>query len=143
MPLKITPPIIKDFALIKADAEAAKLDPDGARTATVIRVRQAAQGERERRDEVYYNFLREYKDGEVTVTQRISYDDVARTEVMLTLADCNILNLDDKPLFTFKDNRIVSEFEFLKAWAQLPPAWADEIHEYVLEMNLLWSEPGK
>ena len=139
MPIKVQPPIIKDFTLDKADKAA-----NNTKDPTIIRVRQAAQGERERRDKVYFDFKREYKsDGEVSVTQQISYNDVARMEVMLTLADCNILGLDEQPLFKFKNDRITSEFDFLNAWAQLTPEVADEIHEKVLEMNLLWSESGK
>ena len=138
MPIKIEPPIIQDFTLDKTDKEAKNTGEP-----TKIRVRQAAQGERERRDAVYFDFKREYIDGEVTVTQRISYNDVARMEVMLTLADCNILDYDDKPLFKFKNERIASEFEFLRSWAQLTPEIAYEIHEKVLEVNLLWSESGK
>jgi len=138
MPIKIAPPIIQDFTLDKAD-KAAKNTGEPTR----VRVRQAAQGERERRDAVYFDFKREYKDGEVTVTQRISYNDVARMEVMLTLADCNLIDYEDKPLFKFKNERIANEYDFLRAWAQLTPELADEIHEKVLEVNLLWSEPGK
>ena len=138
MPIKIEPPVIQDFTLDKAD-KAGKVSGEPTR----VRIRQAAQGERERRDAVYFDFKREYRDGEVTVTQRISYNDVARMEVMLTLADCNILDADDKPLFKFKNERVTSEFDFLRSWAQLTPEIADEIHEKVLEVNLLWSELGK
>jgi hypothetical protein len=138
MPIKLSVPLIKDFTLEKCDKAA-----ENTGEPTRVTIRQAAQGERERRDEVFSEFKREYTDGKITVTQRISYDDVVRTEVFLTMAACNIQDMNSEPLFKFKGDRIASEEDFLKAWAQLPPSWADEIHEQVLKVNLLWSETGK
>lgn len=139
MPIKLNPPIIKDYLLTESDKRFKNTgDP------TKILVRQAAQGECELRNAVFSEFRREYHaDDSVTVTQRISYDDVVRTEVMLTLAGCNILDEDGEPLFVFKGHKVADENAFAKAWAKLDPFIANEMHEKVLELNLLWSEQGK
>ena len=62
---------------------------------------------------------------------------------MLTMAACNLEDTDGKILFEFKDGHVVDEVKFQQAWYKLDPLTADEIHEQVLKINLLWSEPGK
>ena len=139
MPIKLSTPLVEDFILEKSDTEL-KNNGEPSR----VTIRQATQGDRERRDKVLYAFERKFKsDNEIEVTQKVAYDDVIRTEVMLTLASCNIDNMDGKPLFTFEDGRVKSEREFEKAWASLPPIVADEISEKVHIVNILWTESGK
>jgi len=136
MPLKLTSPIEKDFVLEKSDAEfCEKGDPS-----TTVTIRQATQGQHERRNAVINTFNREYDGLNITVSQNFSPEDLYRLEVELTLTSCNISDVDEKPLFTFR-NGAVEPASFRKGWAKLPPLIASEIHEKVLEVNPLWAGP--
>lgn len=135
MALKLTAPIEKDFILEKSDKE---YKNDGA--PTTVTIRQATQGQHERRNQLINTFNREYDGISVTVSQNFSPEDLYRLEVELTLVGCNIDDVDDKPLFIFKGN-FVEPASFKKGWAKLPPIVAEEIHSKVLEVNPLWSSP--
>jgi hypothetical protein len=133
MSLKIASPIVKTITLDKADAlYNNKGEP------TAVTVRQAQQGENEERNVLFSRFQREYIGGGVKVTQDIDFDAVRRREVYLTMTGCNITGEDDKPLFAFKDGKLADEETFKKAWAKLPPEYADAIHDAILEVNPQW-----
>jgi hypothetical protein len=136
MPIRLSTPLRREFHLVKSDKT---LDvQDGA---TMITVRQATQGAHELRNDLWSEFKREYDGQTIKVVQRISFDDIRRREVFLTLAGSNILDENGKdPLFTFTNGQLTDERLFNAAWGKLPPVIAEEIHEYVLEMNPLWSE---
>lgn len=148
MPLKLAAPIIKDFPLDKADA---LFGNDG--EPTMVTIRQAKQGAQERRTEVFSEISRVMKmlpqddNDEVTLKSQWSYEKLKRMEVYLTLVDCNVLGYDGKPLFRFKkdgDGNPILDMtvhEFSKAWNELYPEVAEEIHEKVLEVNLSWVGP--
>jgi hypothetical protein len=142
MPLKVMSNNKKEFVLKKSDNEFSnKGEP------TKVTIRQATQGDFEIRNDLFAEFKREYDGTAIRVIQRISFDDIRRKEVFLTLCECNILDDQDgdepKELFSFKDGRLTNEREFLSAWSKLHPSIANEIHEYVLEQNPLWKPEGE
>ena len=136
MPIQLKSPLKKEFHLEKSDKE---LETDDG--ATMIAVRQATQGGHELRNELFSEFKREYDGAKISVVQRISFDDIRRREVFLTLCACNIMDESGKkPLFKFDNGNPTNEADFNKAWGKLQPVIANEIHEKVLEMNPLWNE---
>ena len=142
MPIKLKSPLKKEFHLTKSDGE---LGVDGIEgDPTLITVRQATQGDHELRNDLDSEFRREYDGRTIKVVQRISFDDLRRREVFLTLCACNILDEDgSKPLFAFENGRLNNEEVFNRSWGKLPPTVADEIHEKVMEMNPLWNASSK
>jgi len=135
MPLQLIAPIEKDFILEKTDTE---FKTEG--EPTKILVRQATQGQHERRNVLINTFNRQYDGVSVVVSQNFSPEDLYRLEVELTLADCNIVGEDEQPLFVFK-NKVVNSSSFMRGWAKLPPTVAREIHDKVIEVNPLWNNP--
>lgn len=135
MPLQLIAPIEKDFILTKTDEE---FKTEG--EPTKILIRQATQGQHERRNVLINTFNRQYDGVSVTVSQNFSPEDLYRLEVELTLADCNITGEDEKPLFIFT-NKVVNSTSFMRGWSKLPPLVASEIHDKVLEVNPLWASP--
>jgi len=138
MPIRLTAPEQREFILDKSDAFFEnKGDP------TIISVRQATQGDYERRNSLFSEWQRVRmldKPLEERFVQSFSYEVVKRMEVLLTLAACNLLDDDGSPLFEFKDNRVnMSEQAFRKSWDKLPLMIADEIHSKVLEINMAWN----
>lgn len=141
MPLKLTAPIEQDFILTRSD-EALESTGDP----TQISVKQAAQGEYERRQHMFSEWVNSYdpQTGQNQVVQRLNVELLKRLEVFLTLTSCNIESETGKPLFRFKNNKVsMSELEFDKAWAKLPLVIATEIHEKVLEVNPTWDSEGE
>ena len=137
MPLKLQPATKTSYRLEKSDEEF-KSD-----TPTMIEVHLATQGAVEARNELWSEYIREVEGTKTIIHQRLSFDDVRRKEVFLTLASCNIEDENGKPLFTFKDNHLSDEVSFKKAWDQLYPSIANEIHEKVLECNVVWQKVGE
>jgi hypothetical protein len=136
MPIQLGSPIKKEFHLDKSDAELSIKDG-----ASMVTVCQATQGGHELRNDLFSEFKREYDGATIRVVQRISFDDIRRREVFLTLCACNIMDESGKkPLFTFLNGHLSDEVVFRSAWNKLPPIIANEIHEKVLEMNPLWNE---
>jgi hypothetical protein len=137
MPLKLSPAIKKSYRLEKSDEEFK------AETPTMIEVRTASQGQVEARNELWSEYIREIEGPKTIIHQRLSFDDVRRKEVFLTLVSCNIEDESGKPLFTFSNDRLTDETTFKKAWDQLYPSIANEIHEKVLESNVIWQKMGE
>lgn len=138
MPIKIKSPLEKQYHLEKSDKELG--NEDGA---TMVTIRQATQGDFELVNDLNSEFQREYDGTRIIAKQRISFDDIRRLQVFLTMIDCNILDENEKdPLFRFdsKTKKVQSRAEFERSWYKLPPVIADEIYEYVLEMNPLWDD---
>ena len=134
MPIRIAPPPVKKFILVESDEQ---LENDG--EPTFILVRPAIQGDEEMRNRLFSSLTSEYVQDILVSTSELSIDDLRRIEVYLTLADCNLLGYDDKPLFSFENGRLAtSEYEFDKGWGQLPNIVAEEIIQYVLEVNPQW-----
>lgn len=141
MPLKLIAPIREEFVLKRTD-ELTESEGD----ATAIAIRQASQGEYERRQQMFSEWSRGYDpiSGEERVVQRLNVEMLKRLEVYLTLADCNIEDVDGKPLFKFKNDKLaMSETDFNRAWAKLPLVTATEIHECVLKVNKSWDSEGE
>lgn len=139
MALKLQPPLIREFILSDAD-RASGLEVDG--EPTKVSIRLANQGEVEKRDQTLTSYRRQYDGQTVTVSQEVFYDEVERLEVELTLAACNILDEDGKPLFAFKHDRVESHDKFVAAWNKLPPAYAAAIKEAVKTQNDNWGPLG-
>lgn len=139
MPIRLNPPLIKDYLLEKTDH---KFGVDPASGATKISVRQATQGDVETRNRLYMQVTREYSPGgSMKITQDISWDELAREEVFLTLTDCNIQNKDGQSLFQFDNGRLKDRKAFQAAWVLLDPFIADEIHDCVIDLNVMWAFP--
>ena len=114
---------------------------------TIISVRQATQGDYERRNSLFSEWARVRqldKPNEIRYVQSFSYEVVKRMEVFLALAACNILDESGDALFRFKNNRVdMSEQEFRVCWDKLPLLIADEVHEKVLQVNMTWQVEGE
>jgi len=135
MPLKLAAPIEQDFILEESDK---KFGNKG--TPTIITVRQASQGQHERRDKLYSTFNRVFSGDTFTVSQNFSSIELYRLEVELTLIACNIEDLDGNMLFKFKNKEVTHE-SFVNGWNALPPEIAKEMHDKVIEVNPLWGTP--
>jgi hypothetical protein len=139
MPFKLQPVLVKKIYLQLNNEQ----DPD---EDTWIEARQATQAEQERRQELTAESTREYVGDSQTVrvTQRWSIEEQRKLEVYLTLAGCNILDENDKPLFVFRTvdgkKRLDCSLDaFGEIWGKLPSAIALRIHEAVLEVNPQWN----
>jgi len=140
MALKIDLPTEKVLKLIKAD-------PTGE---AFVTIRQARQAQHEKRGELFAEASRVWTEGndQFELKQKVSMEEVRRTEVELTIADCNIEGPDGEPLFKFATNSnntkrlAMNSLAFAKAWGLLPPEVANEIHEKVVEVNLQWGPDG-
>jgi hypothetical protein len=137
MALKIQPPIFKEFTLEKSDTANGNTE-----SPTKIRIRQATRGEHEARNHLFAESKREFVGGRAYETVDLSRDDLRRKEVFLTLAYANIENADGEPLFKFKNDRLVDEFQFIIAWNQLDYIVAEEIIECVHDLNIQWDDLG-
>ena len=132
MPINLEPPVEKEFILEKSDkAMGNEGEP------TRIKIVQAREGAHIERMELWKKFERRFQlEGDITISQEVSPAIVRRKEVFLTLVSCNITTGPEQtPLFKFP----LKENEFNKAWANLPPVLADEMHDNVLEVNLDWA----
>ena len=145
MAIKLTAPVNETFVLTKSDK---KFKNEG--EPTKISVRQASQGEQEQRARVFAEISRVIENEDVfgttsmAIRQSWSMEELKRVEVYLTLADCNIEDENGDPLFKFRNGRLaMQESEFKNAWYKLPPSVADEIHEKIMEVNLMWSGLGE
>ena len=142
MPLKLISPIYKTFTLDRTDA---KYGTDG--ESTSVTVKQAAQYEHERRQDLFSRLERRYNElqpEEMTLVQNISMEELKRKESYLTIVECNILDVSGNLMFPSRKGRSglpeldMSEQQFNTAWGKLPPDVASEMHEKVLEVNLMW-----
>jgi len=143
MPVQLAVPLEQEFILEKTDADyGEKGSPP-----TTILVRQARQGEHERRAALFASIVREQSinapEEFVRFVQRFSFEELKRLEVFLTLKACNIENSEGKPLWRFSKNGTINEVEFNKGWAILPQSVATEIHDCVLELNVDWRPEGE
>jgi hypothetical protein len=137
MPVRLSPATKSTYRLEKTDEEFKSETP------TMISVHLATQGDVEARNELWADYKRVIDGKVTTIVQRLSFDDVRREEVFLTLASCDIEDADGKPLFTFKNDHIADKAAFRNSWNQLPPLIANEIHEKVLEANVVWKNMGE
>lgn len=137
MPLKVIAPAEKTYTLTRSDTKYG--DP---KDPTIITIRQATQKEHEKRSTVFSEIIQEVnKDAESPdrYVMRYSLFVLAKVEVWLTLADCNINDTEGKPLFRFRDNRCIMTLEqFSESWGKLPPDVCGEIHEKIYELNPDW-----
>ena len=136
MPIQLGSPKKKEFVLTESDKVLGNTEADS--VPTKITIRQATQGDVELRNALFADFTREYDGRMVKVVQHISYDDIRRLEVFLTLCQCNLLDPKGESLFTFVNERLVDQVAFKRAWASLEPVLAIEIGEKVLDMNPVW-----
>jgi len=144
MALQLKTPEQREFTLDECD-------PTGD---TKITIRQATTREHTLRAEMWATASRIMRDGmgsEVELKQRISFPEIVRREVFLTLVACNILapHVDEstppEPLFKFAQDSAtgrpylaMSEDKFALAWGKLPVEIALEIHAKVIELNPTW-----
>jgi hypothetical protein len=144
MPLQLQIKLEKIFELKRSDE---KYGGEG----TTVTIRQASQYQHEKRQEIFSNMRSKYSTSgdDVEIFQRFNALELHRLDVRLTMADCNIIDEEGKPLFKFaKDNKgrsylSMTDPEFDKAWGLLPIDVADEIYEKVIEVNPSWSPSGE
>lgn len=138
MPIRLEVPFDKDFTLVKTD----KLFGEKGSPPTTISIRQAKQGEHERRAALFAQIVREQSvdapEQFIRFVQRFSFEELKRLECFLTVKACNIEDADGKPLWRFDKNGNITESEFNKGWRQLPVSVAEEIHDCVLDVNIDW-----
>ena len=137
MPVRLSPATKSTYRLEKTDEEFKSETP------TMISVHLATQGDVEARNELWADYKRVIEGQVTTIVQRLSFDDIRREEVFLTLASCDLEDSDGKPLFTFKNEHLSDKPSFRSAWNKLPPFIANEIHEKVLEANIIWKTLGE
>ena len=148
MPIKLSAPIVKTYTLERADKNYGE---KGAEPTTVT-IRQATQAQHEHRQQIFATLERRYNDyapEQTTLVQTANIEELKRLETFLTLADCNITKDDGKkPLFIFKKDANglptldMSNAQFNQAWGLLPPDVASEIHEKVVDLNIMWGPAG-
>lgn len=145
MPLKLAAPLYKTYRLEETDK---KYGDDG--EPTTIMVKQATQKEHEERMQLFSILKREYEEGKpetMTLVQVLSMEELKRLEVRLTLVACNILDEKGNALFQFRAGdhpRLdMTPTQFNAAWGMLPPDVANEIHQKVLEVNVMWTGMGE
>lgn len=147
----LSKPLVRTFLLDDVDTE---INPDRDMS---VDIRQANQGDAERRADLYANTKQSFINGETafTVEQRFSYPEQQRVEVFLVLAACNIPIEDpnakdgQRDLFRFhtRPNGIpglsMTDKEFRAAWELLPSQVADSMHAKVLLMNPNWDPKAR
>jgi hypothetical protein len=150
MPKAISTPLEQQFKL-------EKWDPAGD---SFVTIRQARQWQHEKREDLFAETSRVWREGdlgEVEMKQRVSFSEVMRTEVGLTLVDSNLVIQDvvrdasgsivsesTRPAFRFSRGADGRQFlsmttaEFAEAWGLLEPELCLEIHQKVFEVNPMW-----
>lgn len=139
MPIRLAVPLEKEYSLVKSD----KVFEIPESESTKVTIRQATQGEHERRASLFSQVIREMardssQEDVVRLIQRFSFEELKRIEVQLTMKACNIVGPDGKLLFRYNSEGRIDEHRFREAWDALPPSVADEIHECVLDLNVDW-----
>jgi hypothetical protein len=138
MPLKLAVPLEEEFKLVQTDLDYGKKGDEP----TTVMIRQARQGEHERRASLFAQIVREQAinapDDIVRFIQRFSFEELKRLEVFLTIKACNITKPDGKPLWDFNEDGKIREGAFNEGWAMLPVPVAQEIHDCVLTLNIDW-----
>jgi len=143
MPLKLIAPVYKTFTLERSDE---RYGNDG--EPTTVTIRQATQAQHEQRQSLWDTIERKFSDlnpDEVTLVQHVPMEVLKRLEVYLTLADCNITTESGDPMFPSRQDKdgnpkiALSKAKFEEAWGLLPPDVAEEIHQKVLDVNIIWS----
>jgi len=118
-----------------------KADPEGKASVTI---RQANNG-----DEMDIAKLGERQrwsrnvDGTNDLVVQFNYEETKRLQVKLVLTDtAEILDDEGKSAFTFRmgknGNEIANTDQFNATWARMDVVVADEIYEYVLDVNPNW-----
>lgn len=149
MPIKLkTTPLVERFELVNTDL---KYSPEDEKP-TMVAIKQATQAQHEIRQQTFATLERRYNDlapEETVLVQRANTEELKRLETWLTLVGCNIAKEDDNtPLFPTKKGRDgipeldMTRGEFDGVWGLLPPDVATEIHQKVLELNIMWSPRG-
>ena len=147
MPFKTSAPVVQVFTLTRTDK---KYGVKGEEPTTVT-IRQATQGQHEKRQQLFATLERRYNDlapEETTLVQTANTEELKRLETYLTLVDSNITKDDGKPLFRSrmdKDGQArlnMDRGDFDESWGLLPPDVATEIHDKVIELNKMWGFSG-
>lgn len=143
MPVQLAVPLEKEYILEQADRDFGTKDAPP----TTIIVRQARQGEHERRAALFASIVREQNlnapEEFVRFVQRFSLEELKKLEVFLTLKSCNIEGPDGKPLWKFNRDGKIRQDQFDQGWELLPVSIADEIHACVQDLNVDWQRRGE
>jgi hypothetical protein len=138
MPIQLAVPLEKEFELVKTD----KLFGEKDAPPTTVLIRQAAQGEHERRAALFAQIVREQSvdapEQFIRFIQRFSFEELKRLECFLAVKACNIEDHNGKPLWRFDKNGSITESDFNAGWRKLPLPVAEEIYDCVLDVNVDW-----
>jgi len=138
MPFSLAhPTLLQEFYLVKADIANDNLD-----VPSWIHIRYADQFAEEERNKTLrsVNWIL-HEETKIKYTMDLIADEVWLQEVYYTLADSNLSENDEEPLFRFENNRLaMTEEEFLYAFYRLPMEYVDEIIECVHEVNPRWKD---
>jgi hypothetical protein len=143
MAFKLKPPVEETYPLKRTDKAFGT-------TGTTITVKQASAYQHEKRQSQFADMKSRFTDdGSVyELVQTLNTPELHRIEAFLTLTDCNILDEDDTPLFTFSQNEKghsyldMTNADFEAAWGLLPMDVTEEISEKVRTMNPKWKGPA-
>lgn len=139
MPIQLAAPLEKEFKLVQSDEDYGKKGDEP----TTVLVRQAKQGEHERRAALFAQIVREQvrnaPEEVVRFVQHFSFEELKRLEVFLTLKACNIKKEDGSFLWDYDKKGYITESKFNEGWALLPVSVAKEIHDCVLAVNVDWN----
>ena len=145
MPLKLISPLYETFELKKTDE---KYGSEG--EASFVVIKQAAQHEHERRQQLFATLERKFSEidpNQFSLVQTLSSEELKRTEVWLTMVECNIQDQEGKNLFPSKKDKAghstlnMTQEAFNRNWGLLPPDVCLEIHGFVQEVNKVWAGP--
>jgi hypothetical protein len=147
MGFRLSPPVIETFTLDETDQRYGL-----AQGSTTVTLRQATQSQHERRQDLFSQLTSKMPSTgsieTIELIRRLNDPELARTEIYLTIIDCNIEDEDGKSLFKFSKDKSgnswldMNEVDFRKAFGKLPIEVAEEIHTKVLEVNKDWGPLG-
>lgn len=139
MPLKLAVPLEKNYILEKSDKKYGSPDDES----TYVRFRQVTNAEKEIIEDLMEPQRIWNAQGEMSMRQSASNNQIMRKLIFLTMTDCNITTAAGAKLFHFEDGRLVNEEEFTNSWGFPPADVAEEIMAKALEANPLWPAQEK
>ena len=142
MAITLKVPTVKRFDLVESEKDGFNTlvkAPDGQPGECYVQFRQASTLDVEKRTGVMSKRTFYGDEFDRTIFQdETNYDFVRRTDVALTLCGTDIL-LPDESSLSFEKGHVKDRAQFDEWWNALPPVWAEAIHTYCTEVNILWA----
>lgn len=141
MAIQVMKPTLKRFNFPESLEK--KYGGDGDES-TFIEIRQARYGENAKRNAAMSTYTRKITDKGASLESTLDLAQLYAMEIRLTLADCNILDGEGRPLFKFKDGKLrMGRDAFAAALDLLPDDVVKFIHDKVIEVNPQWDLSGE